>query len=287
MAARVMACCVLAVLAVVRPVPAEVVTLVANKDNTLFEIPNGGLSNGGGSHLFAGTTAFGARRRGLLAFDIARNIPSGATIRDASLGLHMSRTAAASEIVSVHRLLSDWGEAGSVAPGEEGAGASAAPGDATWVHTFFDDRFWSQTGGDFDPLLGASQVILAEGFYTWESTSNLVADVQSWLDEPTRNFGWMLRGDEEFVGTTKRFDSREHPDINRRPRLTIDYVLVPEPESLLLFVGVVGHFARSRRRRRSVDRPVRFKSVERVLGSQINRAVVDYRRGLDGLGEIV
>ena len=250
MAARVMSCCALAILAtlaIVRPLSAEIVTLVANKDNTLFDIPTGRLSNGGGLHLFAGTTAFGARRRGLLTFDIARNIPSGATIRDASLRLHMSRTAAASEVVSLHTLLGDWGEAGSMAPGEEGAGASAAPGDATWVHTFFNDRFWSQTGGDFDPLLSASQVILAEGFYTWESTSSLVADVQSWRDEPTRNFGWMLRGDEEFVGTTKRFDSREHPDAVRRPRLTIDYV-VPEPESFLLFVAAVGYCVRAPRR---------------------------------------
>ena len=50
-------------------------TLNPTKDNTLYEDLSGGLSNGAGSHLFAGVTAAGAARRAVLAFDLAAPSP--------------------------------------------------------------------------------------------------------------------------------------------------------------------------------------------------------------------
>ena len=35
------------------------------------------------------------------------------------------------------------------------------------------------------------------------------ADVQSWLDDPASNFGWLVLGDESEIPTAKRFDTRE------------------------------------------------------------------------------
>ena len=37
----------------------------------------------------------------------------------------------------------------------------------------------------------------------------MVADVQSWLDNPASNFGWLVLGDETAIATAKRFDTRE------------------------------------------------------------------------------
>ncbi|RMI04727.1 MAG: DNRLRE domain-containing protein, partial [Calditrichaeota bacterium] len=201
------------------------VTLFPIKDNTLYEDSTGSLSNGAGEHIFAGKNALGAIRRALLAFNVAENIPQGATITAVTLTLHMSRTnpAAGPRTVSLHRALSDWGEGTSNAPGEEGSGAPATPGDATWLHTFFDTDFWNNMGGDFASASSASQTVADTGFYTWGSTPEMVADVQDWLDNPLSDFGWILIGDESTGITAKRFDSKEDTVASHRPRLTVTY----------------------------------------------------------------
>jgi hypothetical protein len=51
----------------------------------------------------------------------------------------------------------------------------------------------------------------------------MVADVQSWLEDPAGNHGWILIGDESAATTVKRFDSREHPDPGVQPLLTIEF----------------------------------------------------------------
>ena len=56
------------------------VTIAATKDNTLYESSTGSCSNGGGNHFFAGKTSGNQIRHGLVAFDIAGNIPAGPTI---------------------------------------------------------------------------------------------------------------------------------------------------------------------------------------------------------------
>lgn len=220
---------------------AAVVELPAAKDNTLYEAADGSLSNGAGPYLFCGTTAGGAVRRGLIAFDIAAAIPTGATILSAELRLHMSRTPTAGEFVSLHRLTADWGEGASDAFGQEGGGGPAQPGDATWLHTFYPGAFWSRPGGDFDPQPSATQVVIGSAFYTWASPQ-MTADAQTWLDDPSGNFGWALLGEESIASTAKRFDTREYPDPRMRPVLTVHWV--PEPSgawpALLTAVFLIG-----------------------------------------------
>src|SRR6266699_3094202 len=192
------------------------------KDNTLYEyVPaDGDRSNALGNHFFAGETAVGEIRRGVLAFDIAGNIPAGSTITGVSLSLNMSRTPSdTARTVELHVLLADWGEGTSIAPGEEGDGAPATPNDATWRHRFFDTIFWAVQGGDFSGTVSASQSVGPVGQYTWNS-AQMVADVQSWVNNPASNFGWLVLGDESALGTTKRFDTRESASP---PVLTIEY----------------------------------------------------------------
>ncbi|MCH7526106.1 MAG: DNRLRE domain-containing protein [Planctomycetes bacterium] len=202
---------------------ADVVAIDAAKDNTLYEDPNGQISNGSGSYFFAGTTAIGEVRRGVIAFDITGNVPPGATITGASLTLNMSRTIAGDVDVGLHRVEADWGEGASDASGQEGAGAPAEPGDATWIHTFFDTAFWANVGGDFSLNASAVQIIGDLGFYTWESTEGLVADVQAWLNDPLNNFGWLLLADETNFPTAKRFDTKDHIDPDVHPVLTVEF----------------------------------------------------------------
>jgi hypothetical protein len=203
------------------------VTLNAHKDNTLYESATGSISNGAGQAFFVGRTGqvTGSIRRGVLAFPIAENIPPGSTVTSVTLTLHMSRTAlgAPTTMVEMHRALTDWGEGTANADGNEGSGAPATTNDATWIHRFFDTATWTQPGGDFQTQSSASQSVAGVGSYTWESTSQLVNEVQQWLDAPASNFGWVMIGDESGPSTSKRFDTHENIDPGARPHLTVTY----------------------------------------------------------------
>ena len=210
---------------------ADMVSINPSKDNTLYEYDaaQGDLSNALGIHFFAGAVGepfMGSLRRGVLAFDIAGNIPPGSTITSVTLSLNMSRTLFdTARTVELHELLADWGEGTSDAGGEEGGGAPATPNDATWRHRFYDATFWTTQGGDFSATVSASQSVGAIGLYTWTSMQ-MVADVQSWLDTPASNFGWLVLGDESKIATAKRFDTRESASP---PVLTIQYTPGPTP----------------------------------------------------------
>lgn len=231
------------------PVRASVITISPTKDGTLYHDDTGETANGSGFHLFAGATVFGDVRRAVMAFDIAGNVPAGSTINSVSLTMNMSRcgpTCGTPVAMDLHALIADWGEGASVASGQEGIPVQAEAGDATWIYNFYADTTWANPGGDFSPTISASQIISGVGSYSWNSTSQMVADVQSWLTSPASNFGWLMEGGEDITTTAKRFDSRES---SSGPRLTINYSPVPEP-STILFVSA-GMIALARFRRRS------------------------------------
>jgi hypothetical protein len=204
---------------------AATISIMPSKDNTLYQyVPvEGDLSNGAGYHFFAGENGMGERRRGVLAFDVAGTIPAGSTITAVTLTMNMSMTPAGALTVELHKLLADWGEGTSHAPMGEGDGAPATPNDATWRHRFFDSIFWTTQGGDFSATVSASQSVGGVGQYMWSSTQ-MIADVQSWVDNPASNFGWLVLGDETAIATAKRFDTRESASP---PMLTIEYIPGP------------------------------------------------------------
>lgn len=197
------------------------IAIGAAKDNTLYESISGSLSNGAGQYFFCGKGNNGYIKRGLIMFDIAGSgIPAGSRIKSAKLELNMSKTIVGPQAVSLHRVLKGWGEGSSNANAQEGSGALATSGDATWLHTFFSSSFWDNPGGDFSAAASASRSVGGTGLYAWES-AGATADVQSWLDEPAGNFGWLVKGNESSAPTAKRFDSRESPA--NRPKLTVEY----------------------------------------------------------------
>jgi hypothetical protein len=79
-------------------------------------------------------------------------------------------------------------------------------------------------GGDFSVTASASESVGDIGAYVWTS-AQMVVDVQSWLDNPATNFGWLVLGDESTSPTAKRFDTRESTSP---PVLTIEYA-TPTP----------------------------------------------------------
>jgi hypothetical protein len=204
---------------------AETILIDAGGDATLIEEPDGALANGAGPVFFVGRTNQRANsvRRGLIYFDVAAALPKNARVESVRMTLYMPPSNSAPSQIGLHRLLAAWGEGDSFASG--GGGDFSTPGDATWIHTFYDDGFWVKPGGHFVAQASVSRDVAASAFYTFESTQKMAADVRRWLAAPHQNFGWILLGDETMPQNAKSFASREEPDPSLRPVLEVTYRL--------------------------------------------------------------
>lgn len=221
------------------------VDLVAKKDNSLYEDANGAFSNGAGEYFFVGKTKQNQIRRGLLAFDLAGQLPANAVIDSVKLKLVMAQTIAGPQPVQLLRMLADWGEGTSNAAGNEGMGAASTTGDATWLHKFFNTSLWATRGSDFSVTASASQTVAGDGTYFWGSTPQMVADVQFWLGNPASNFGWLVRGNETAFPTAKRFATHENVTPANRPVLTVFYRLGTRVESRSQTAPATFHLAQN------------------------------------------
>ncbi|NQW21961.1 MAG: DNRLRE domain-containing protein [SAR202 cluster bacterium] len=198
-------------------------TLGASQDDTLYETTGKPLNNGAGQWVFAGNTANSELRRGLVTFNIASGLPAGAVVSSVTLTMNMSRSIGSDAAVGLHRVLADWQEGAVKGFGNEGAGGDAGQGDPTWTQRALETLDWDAPGGDFAPAASAAVTVQGAGNYTWNSTKQLIADAQSWLDDPTTNYGWLLQGDESKSKTAKRFDSKDNPTEGNRPALLVKY----------------------------------------------------------------
>src|SRR5260221_11258781 len=98
----------LLVLLFAAPSSATVVTLLPSKDNTLFESTTGDISDGAGPTFFSGITFGESRRRAILRFDVS-SIPVNASISDAQLVVHVTRSVSGALASTLPRSLADWG----------------------------------------------------------------------------------------------------------------------------------------------------------------------------------
>jgi hypothetical protein len=253
------------------PAWAATVSIPASRDNTIYQsAPNN--SAGGGAGIFIGTNAAASPRRGLIAFDVAANVPAGATVTSAGLTMYLGTAANSfNTTIGLHRLNADWGEgtAGSSNTSLSGGGNgfAAATGDATWnarFHSPTTPTAWSAPGanGDFNAGASASALISLptptslDIPFTWGPTPALVSDVQNWLNSPASNFGWALVNTNETAGQSVRVFYSSEATLNSngapldpawRPALTVTYV-IPEPSALMI-VTVAATFVLGCRRR--------------------------------------
>jgi hypothetical protein len=192
---------------------AESVHLTPIKDNTLYETFNGATSNGAGDRLFIGKTGpsgNNALRRAVLKFDVS-DIPSDAFIQSATLQVYITNSPidASSFEANLHFLLADWGEGASIGGG---AGAPSTLGDATWQHTFYDTATWHDEGGEYRSLQSSNASFSFNDVgesVLFNSTSDMVTDVQMWMVFPNQNNGWIILGDEISSGNARGLSSRE------------------------------------------------------------------------------
>ena len=254
------------------PVRADFTAVMgALKDNTIFEnVPNN--SGGGAAGIFSGNNNTPAKRRGLIAFDVAANVPAGATITGVELSMYLANAPNTNnQTIGLHKMLFNWGEntADTSSPAVSGAGngVPALAGDATWNENFFGTSTWASLGTTTGPGATNAFVTPASGSAVvggaidnqqkWLTTGGLVADVQAWLNSPSTNFGWaIVNANETSSQTMKAFYSRQATLNNGgsgtainpawRPTLTITYV--PEPASAMLLLVGTASMACLRRR---------------------------------------
>ena len=211
---------------------ASTTTINPDQDNTLIQTTSGTLSNALGDIYVGrtGQTDTASRRRGTIRFDVAGSVSAGSTINSVTLRLWLvSAGDATVRTVYVHPASASWGEGTSYFNG--GIGASSTTNDATWIHCFYSGTSWISAGGDYGAAsgsAGAGSSGATGQWYTW-STTGMKNDVQSWLDTPAGNHGWVLVGDESTGGTARRFTSREATDDGgaHYPELIIDYTPPP------------------------------------------------------------
>lgn len=200
-------------------------------DTSLMEVA-ADHNNGGQEFVLAGRTQNGPHARALYRFEFP-NIPADATIQSVVLQLEVTRqpgdASAVNSLFSLHRMLRPWGEGTNVATSNPGQGTPATAGEATWTHSFYPTNAWAEPGGaagiDYASGESSYQFIYSPDLspYRFESTPELVDDVQEWVSHPENNFGWMLIGNDDTIFTARRFNSRE--DTNAQPALEISFIL--------------------------------------------------------------
>lgn len=223
---------------------AVTVTLGAGKVSTIFENqPDNSI--GRGPAVFIGGDSSGSPRRGLIDFNVAANIPLGATITSAELTMFVGLVGGADNgtpdttqrAIELHRLIGDW------AHGPTGLGVTtisgtdqgypAIPPGPTWNdRRYQQNQSWTTPGGDFSPVVSSSALVgqTVNGAYKWASTSQLVADVQFMLDQPSLGFGWMmLNTDERVANSYRALYTKDWTDPLLRPQLLVTYDLAPVP----------------------------------------------------------
>lgn len=204
------------------------VTLRPAKDTTIYGGDGVNFSNGAGPALFAGSNGEHWPLRSLIAFDLAGQIPAGATINSATLTLTTNTPQSTASTIRLHRVLANWGQGSSVAlqgGGGGGGGAAATVGDATWNARFFNTELWTTPGGDFTPSPSASQRVTANTGPVSFASAGLVPDLQAWVNNAATNFGWILVAENESAAAV-RFISREG---SSPPTLQVDFTPASTP----------------------------------------------------------
>lgn len=211
---------------------ADTVQLKPVADTAIF-LPDPASNFGKQNALPLGTIKNGAQPgRLLLRFDLS-SVPTNAVVTNVTLRITVVKQASTSpkaETVEAHRLLKAWGEG--VKNGQ--LGATATVGEATWLDRLKGQAAWGVAGGQggTDFVLAASTSTTLNGLasYTFNSTATAAADVQSWLQDPASNFGWMLlSANESVLASAKRVASREDTTVSRQPLLTVGYSVPPPP----------------------------------------------------------
>lgn len=222
--------------ALASPGAAQTVIIEPDRDTTIYEDdPSIQRSNGSGTRGHFGVNQINQRRRYLVRFDLEGVVPTGSLVTNVRLRLNVSNFSPNSTFnmaQHLHRVTRAWGEGSSDAGFPGGNGAVAQPGDASWHFAFVPGMPWLQPGGDFLPI---PSVITQHNTIgpIYFSSPQMVADVASWILDPSSNHGWLIKDSFETPNTAFVFSTREDSSPMAAPTLEITYS--PIPVNILAF----------------------------------------------------
>lgn len=161
----------------------------------------------------------------LIKWDISA-VPIGSIVRSASMTLEIND--GSKEAYEIYALRRDWSES-----------------TVSWMFASLNDP-WNSPGaqgeGDYDRTVLGTIDRTRTGKATIELNPQGIAVIQSWVNNPTNNFGFIIL---DYVSSSDAlsFRSRETGVRSDRPRLTVNYELPVEPSPFALsrlFVDDVG-----------------------------------------------
>jgi hypothetical protein len=212
------------------PAHAASVTNIADADTTIFSLAPDSNHGRTESMIVGGVRTDGLKGRGLVRFAVT-NVPPGSVVTNVTLRLRVTRrnSAGSPAVVGLHRLLSSWGEG---TKDDQRGGQAATEGEANWGFRFFGGTAWAQPGGaggsDYAPVPSATNLFNLPASYTFSSPA-LAADVQTWIDQPSTNHGWILISQREDINrTARRVATREN--TGSEPTLIIEFSPPPPVE---------------------------------------------------------
>lgn len=195
--------------------------LEPSRDITIIE--DGSDGGGTGIYISTGVDSDGDRHRTLLAFDDLSGIPDDMVVLEASLSVFVNLTQTGEVPVELYRLTAEWNE-----------------NNARWGRRMMSQN-WANAGGDFvDQASAQTQLAGADQFYTFDSTSDLAADIEFWRQNPGQNFGWIMIASEPQGQTFKRMASSEMGSPVFRPELSITYGPAPQEDDFVINFGLSG-----------------------------------------------
>ncbi|MFH1290710.1 MAG: DNRLRE domain-containing protein, partial [Nanoarchaeota archaeon] len=199
-------------------VHAETLVLQMNStfgNDTYISEDSGGNDNYGSLSFLETDSEENTRsERILLMFNLSQ-IPSGASIENATLELYLSSVSGGEDFnLTVYRLTRQWLETG-----------------VTW-ETYDGVNAWTNPGGDYDASsYDTTFVNTTLGFKSW----NLVDLISEYFGGTYENLGFILVPEPLQSGNNwKRFVSRGGAVLNQHPKLTIEYSTIDETPPIII-----------------------------------------------------
>jgi predicted CXXCH cytochrome family protein len=149
-------------------------------------------------------SALSANQRLLLQFDLS-SLQNVSAFEEAELKLFMNQAPGASRSYGAYSLQNSWTEAG-----------------VTW-NSRDGSNNWSSGGGDYNSSATTVTTtgIQSRRWLTWLVTS----DIESWYQNPSSNFGWLIKDiTENDTGSASFYTKQYNSDTSLQPKLEIGYL---------------------------------------------------------------
>ncbi len=172
------------------------------------------------TRLNVGTNGKGQSSRALVQFDFS-SIPSNAVISSAALTVSVSSVppTPVNSMFDMRTVQVSW-----------------TSNSVTWNNRT-SSATWAAAGGvigsDFSSRVSQTNYFgSSAGNYTFVSNSNLVADVQTWLQNPGTNYGWVMISESQGTAYTVRAISSIEDTAGTPPSLAIQYTVPAAPPTI-------------------------------------------------------